>query len=293
METKESNPTANAAALMRAAHLFVDDAPVVFEDQIALSFVGDGYEAVFREFADAFRTPTLTAVRAVIVMRNRYAEDELENAIARGITQYVILSAGLDSFVYRRRDLEKVLRVFEVDLPEIQEQKRQLLSKLGIDLPSNVTFIPLDLEKRNLAQALAASGYRSREFAFFSWMGATEYLTEDAVFGTLQDIASVAAPGSDVLLQYFLPKSMVAEEDRAIWEFSERTCRERGEPWISLFEPESLASILMGMGYYEIRDLGAKDAFDRYFRGRKDGFCPHNATRIMNAKVGTRAETPT
>ena len=288
MEAKGSGGTAQAAALMRAAHLFVDDEPKILDDTLALAFVGADYAAVFRALADTFRKPPLTAVRAIIVTRSRYAEDQLAEAMARGVSQYVILSAGLDSFAYRRRDLEMGLQVYEVDLPEIQEEKRNRLSKLGINLPGNVTFVPVDLENDTLSTVIVASGYRPDEPAFFSWLGATEYLTEEAVHRTLQGVISIAAAGSEILLQYFLPESMVRDEDKEIWEFSKRTCTERGEPWISFFEPDRLASILIGLGYSEVVDSTPRDAFDRYLHGRKDGLRPHNATHLMKARVGPR-----
>jgi methyltransferase (TIGR00027 family) len=113
-------------------------------------------------------------------VRSRYAEDELSKAIERGVAQYVILGAGLDSFAYRRRDLAEVIHVFEVDYPATQAWKQARLRTLGITLPSNLTFIPIDFEKQALADALRAGGYRAEKPAFFSWLGVTEYLTEEA-----------------------------------------------------------------------------------------------------------------
>ena len=42
--------------------------------------------------------PSLTAYK---VARSRFVEDELSAAIKRGVRQYVILGAGLDTFAYR------------------------------------------------------------------------------------------------------------------------------------------------------------------------------------------------
>jgi methyltransferase (TIGR00027 family) len=274
---------------MRAAHLFVDDAPAILEDWVALSFIGKEYEEVFRQIPDTFRNPVLSAIRAMIVIRCRWAEDLLAKAMTRGATQYVILSAGLDSFAYRRRDLEEVLRVYEVDIPKIQEEKRTRLSELGISIPGNLIFVPADLEKQSLAEALTASGFQSSELAFFSWLGATEYVTEEAVFSTLKDVAVIAATGSEITLQYFLPERMVEEEDRPIWAYSRKTCTDQGEPWLSFFEPDRLASVLKEMKYCEITDFRPKDAFAPYLKGRRDTIRPHNAAHLMRARVGPRA----
>ena len=129
-------------------------------------------------------------------MRSRYTEDELSKALARGIKQYVILGAGLDSFAYRRRDLADVLRVFEVDHPATQQWKRVRLQELGIELPPNLTFIPINFEQQTVTAALQAGGYWPEEPAFFSWLGVIGYLTEEATFKTLREVVA-AAPGSE------------------------------------------------------------------------------------------------
>jgi methyltransferase (TIGR00027 family) len=119
-------------------------------------------------------------------MRQRYTEDELDKALARGVGQYVILGAGLDSFIYRRPDLAAGLRVFEVDHPATQQWKRARLRELHLNLPSNLTFIPLDFEQQTLADGLRAGGHQPELPTFFSWLGVTQYLTEEAVFETLR-----------------------------------------------------------------------------------------------------------
>ncbi len=55
-------------------------------------------------------------MRSFIVARSRYAEDHLRAAIAKGVTQYVVLGAGLDTFAYRNPFDQ--LKVFEVDHPQ-------------------------------------------------------------------------------------------------------------------------------------------------------------------------------
>ena len=125
-------------------------------------------------------------------MRQRYTEDELGKALERGVGQYVILGAGLDSFAYRRPDLAGVVRVFEVDHPATQQWKRARLQELNITPPSNLTFVPVDFEQQTLAEGLRAGGHRPELPTFVSWLGVTTYLTEAAVFETLRYVASLA-----------------------------------------------------------------------------------------------------
>ena len=186
---------------MRALHLLVDDDPKIFEDPLAAAFLSPEQATALKATPQIFQTPEMRSLRAVFVVRQRYAEEELAKAIARGVSQYVILGAGLDSFAYRRADLRQTLHVYEVDHPATQQWKRQRLADLGIALPNNLTFIPIDFEVQTLAAGMAASPFNPHEPAFFSWLGVTQYLTTEAVLSTLHYIASSTAPSSEIVFQ--------------------------------------------------------------------------------------------
>ncbi len=215
MEASRPSGTAETTALMRALHLLLDDDPKIFADPLAEAFLSPEQATVLKTPPQIFQTPEMRSLRAVFVVRQRYAEDELAKAIARGISQYVILGAGLDSFAYRRSDLRQTLHVYEVDHPSTQQWKRQRLAELGIALPHNLTFIPIDFEVHTLAAGMAASPFKPHEPAFFSWLGVTQYLTTEAVLSTLQYVASSTAPGSEIVFQIILSPSTLSAEDRA------------------------------------------------------------------------------
>ena len=159
MEEGRPSFTALGAAMLRAAHLLWDDPPKIFEDTFALRLCGCENEAVLRVQFDRlaaeiarstspdFAQIVLRNARAPVIMRSRYVEDEVDQAIKRGVSQYVILGAGLDSFAYRKPDVAKDLRVFEVDHPATQAWKRARLQDLGVALPANLAFVPVDFEK--------------------------------------------------------------------------------------------------------------------------------------------------
>ena len=65
-------------------------------------------------------------MRIFIAVRTRFAEDALAAAVERGVGQFVVLGAGLDTFAYRS-PLRSRLRIFEVDHPATQAWKRQRL----------------------------------------------------------------------------------------------------------------------------------------------------------------------
>jgi methyltransferase (TIGR00027 family) len=167
----------------RAAHLLWDDSPKIFEDTFALTLSGCVDEAALRAGLDT-RSAALTAIagpnvaqaafmfaRSLAAVRARYVEDELAEAIKRGVAQYVILGAGLDSFAYRRLDLANALRVFEVDHPATQAWNRARLHELDLATPPNLVFVPLDFKKQSLIESLGLSGHRPDTPGFFSWLG--------------------------------------------------------------------------------------------------------------------------
>src|SRR6478672_12912029 len=118
-------------ARQRAAHQMLDN-PKVLEDQLALRIIGAEAESSLRSNLAQFQKPAERAFRAAVMVRNRYAEDELARSIQRGVRQYVILGAGLDTFAYRNRF--PLLRVFEVDHQATQAWKRRRLEEATIPI---------------------------------------------------------------------------------------------------------------------------------------------------------------
>jgi methyltransferase (TIGR00027 family) len=282
--------------MLRAAHLLLDDEPKILRDDFASNFSGVENEAALRAALDTMRAnfaqranpelvhSLLQHLRASVTMRSRYTEDELSKAIARGVRQYVILGAGLDSFAYRRRDLAEVLRVFEVDHPATQQWKRARLRELQIELPPNLTFISINFEQQTLTEALQAGGYRPEEPVFFSWLGVIGYLTEEATFKTLREVVA-AAPGSEIVFGYGVQESLLDEECRQMRALVKAGVAAQGEPILSLFEPTSLAARVKELGFAQVWDFGPEEANAQYFADRVDRLRVANLNHLMKARV--------
>jgi len=297
MEEGRQSSTAIMAATMRAAHGLLDGEPKILRDDFALGLSGLESEAALRTAIETIRAkyaqrvgPELAPafVRylcAYTALRNRYAEDELSNAMARGVRQYVILGAGLDSFAYCRQAQSGSIRIFEVDYPATQQWKRTRLRELGVDLPANLTFIPLDFEKQTLSAGLRVEGYRPQDPTFFSWLGVVPYLTEAAIFRTLGEIASTP-PGSEVVFDFSLPSALLGEEARQVWALIEADIAARGEPLRSFFAPDSLAARVREVGFAQVWDVSVEDAFARYFAGHAGGLRNLHGQRFLKARVG-------
>lgn len=276
--------TALRAAMRRAAHQFMDD-PRVFPDPLALRILGVRDEAAARSDPRwAERTPYANGLRAFLAARSRYAEDELHLAVARGVHQYVVLGAGLDTFAYRSSYPGNVLRVFEVDHPSTQAWKRARLDEASIPVPGTLTFAPVDFEAQTLGQGLRHAGFDTAQSAFFSWLGVTQYLTADAVDTTLQFVGSLP-PGSGIVFDYSISPSLLSPAAREVYEKLAQRVALAGEPFRSSFDPASLAGRLGSMGFGQVEDLGPADLNARYFEGRPDKLRTGGFTHVMNARV--------
>src|SRR4051812_5136985 len=134
--------TAVRVALWRALHSEIDSPPHVIDDQVGLMLVAPDDSWRNRPDMSPFTKP----FRASILARSRFIEDLVAEQVARGVNQYVILGAGLDTFAQRRPELASRLTVFEIDRPGPQAWKRQRLLHLGLVIPPFFHFVPVDFE---------------------------------------------------------------------------------------------------------------------------------------------------
>jgi methyltransferase (TIGR00027 family) len=257
--------TAFRVALRRAAHQVLDD-PRVFDDPLAVAIVGA--DAAELRSDPRGRTRLGRAMRAFMAARSRFAEDSLAEAVAGGVRQYVVLGAGLDTFAYRNP--HGGLRVFEVDHPSTQAMKRHRLAEAGIAIPESLTFVPIDFEKRTLAEALRLAGFLTGEPAFFSWLGVVPYLAKAAVSDTLRFVASLP-PGTEIVCDYAVDPSALNWVQRAALRALADRVAAAGEPFRSYFVPAELRETLGRLGFDGVEDNGAAELNSRYFAGRADG----------------------
>jgi len=273
MEQKGPSRTAIGTALHRAAHLLLDEDPKILVDPFARAFAGYASDAEMLHALSSLEMIAFPRMRAVFTLRSRYAEDELAGAITRGIDQYIILGAGLDSFAYRRPDLIGALEVFEVDHPASQAWKRARVAELGIAAPTHLHHVSIDFERQTLGEGLAESVVDLGRPVFLSLLGVTQYLTTDATLRTLRDVAATTASGSELVFQFVRPPATLAREEAAlVTAFAERNGA-AGEPWLSYFEPAEMEHHLLAAGFSRVVHFGPEEAAERYLRGRGGGLC--------------------
>ena len=228
------------------------------------------------------------------ILRTRYAEDRLAEAIAAGVRQYVILGAGLDSYALRHPELAGRVRIFEVDQPGMQALKQERVRRAHGGLPDHVTFVPVDFETDLLHEALDRAGLDPRASAFFSWLGTTYYLTRPAIRETLDSIAAVSAPDSRLVLDYLLARHFIPLDGLPLADKLERLVKRLGEPLVSEFIPAELDDELARVGFAPLDRVPPDEQARRYLQDRRDMAAPApNFAFALYRKAGAAVRTGT
>ena len=275
----EASPDSTAArvALWRALHVQIDDAPHVVEDEIGLRLLApeDGWQ----DRPDMHPLGT-RPFRASIVARARFIEELVAEQSDKGVNQYVILGAGLDTFVQRRPEIASRLRVFEVDQPGPQAWKQRRLAELGL-ATHGLTFVPVNFEAGDTWwQKLTAAGF---DATLVASTGVSMYLTKEAIAATLRQTASLAA-GSTLAMSFLHPLDHAPAEIRPAMEGAARGARASGTPFISFFTRAEIVALALDAGFRQAHHVSAADLAQRYFAGRTDGMRPvDNAEDLLVA----------
>jgi methyltransferase (TIGR00027 family) len=247
--------------------------------------LGEQIDDLIAPHRDDGTAGVLASLRVAMTTRSRYAESCLAEAVARGVEQCLLLGAGLDTFGYRS-PLARRLDVFEVDHPATQMWKRGRLAAAGIPVPDRVRFVPVDFSVDPLSDRLVERGFDRARPTFISWLGVSQYLSEEAIAATLDDISRFAG-ASELVMEYLVPAEMRDEAGQAVAEFFMPFAAAVGEPWLTFLVPSDAARLLAARAMVVIDDVGRKDQIDPVLWKRSDTLHPHELGRLVRAVVST------
>ncbi|MGO9777561.1 MAG: class I SAM-dependent methyltransferase [Terracidiphilus sp.] len=278
MKPNQPSRTALMIARQRAAHQVLDHGAILY-DPFAMKILHEDEKDVL-QFANAH--PLAGIGRLITAARSRIAEDALSRAVERGVGQIVILGAGLDTFALRNPHDALEIRIYEVDHPATQAGKLERLAEAQIALPPWLILVPVDFERDDLGEKLAAAGFQQSSPAFFTWLGVVPYLTQDAIGRTLDYMTSIQ--NSEVVFDYMEPPEAFSEELRQIEKARAEQLEKMGERSDTRFEPAGIAAILRSHGFCAFEDIDFQEIASR-FGHAVQGLAPgHAGVHVVHAK---------
>ena len=257
--------TAIQVAAAREAHRRFDEGPPLLDDVHAEALLDEDGLALIETYGDSAPW-ILRENRIFLPLRARLVEDRLAEAYARGVRQYVILGAGLDSFAWRQPPGLDALRIYEVDHPATQNWKVDRLAGLGWPVPGNARMVPCDFEEKTASEALATTDFDPSAPAVVSWMGVIYYLERETAAGALADLAEVLAPGSELIFDFMLPWDAMPLRYHAIREQMVAWLKGAGEPQKNRYTPEEMAEAATAAGFADGDILDVPSLYGRYSR---------------------------
>jgi methyltransferase (TIGR00027 family) len=277
-----ADSSAVRVALWRAMHVQVDAPPHVLDDEIGLQLAAPDEDWRQRPDMDPAGTRLF---RASIVARARFVEDLVVEQMGRGVTQYVILGAGLDTFAQRRPEIAARLKVFEIDRPDPQAWKRRRLMEIGLGVPEWLRLVPFDFEADgSWREQVVAAGFDPALPAVVVSTGVSMYLTRDANVAAMGEIAGLA-PDTTLAMTFILPTELQDDDVRPGFEAAERGARAAGTPFISFYDPDQAMDLARNAGFREVRHVSADILNERYFADRTDGLHVSRGEELLVATV--------
>lgn len=265
----EADTTAIRTALWRAMHKQVDSPPFIIDDEIGLKLIAPPSD--WRERPDMHPMGT-RGYRASIVARARLIEDLVEEKYNKeGVDQYVMLGAGLDTFVQRRPEIASKLNVFEIDKPSASGWKKERLLASEYGIPAYLHLIPVDFESNeSWTKQLQSNGFDMQKPAVITSTGVTLYLTREAIMDMLKQVASFA-PRSTFAMTFMLPAEMVPDNERPAYLMVQERAKASGTPFLSFFHPDEMLAMAREAGLKKIQHVSTEDMKKRFFNNRTDG----------------------
>jgi methyltransferase (TIGR00027 family) len=265
--------------MLRAAHQLFDGMPRIVDDTAVVALLGPKIISHVRERERSYREPVALALRSHVLLRSRFAEERLREAVGRGVTQFVLLGAGLDTFAYRQPAWARALSIVEVDHPASQSAKRERLAAATIALPPNLMFAPIDFERDTLLAGLVRAGFDPRAMTFISCLGVLVYLTGQAITDLFAFIARLPA-GSECVFTFGGTKGPDHHGRPSLATMAAAL----GEPWRSNLELDDVRAVMARAGLPAPRLLSVDEAA-RYLGDRRDGLRWPKRDRIASVVV--------
>ena len=267
--------TAQGVAKQRLIETIAGADKRVINDPFADSFViGSGFIKLMGHKLNVWLSKKLApGFHEHLISRTKFIDELIEKSAVDGIEQYVILGAGYDSRAHRL-ELPSSLKIFEVDQPEVSDNK---LAKLPKELPNseNITYVNIDFSYQSLTAQLIDAGFDQKQSTIFTLEGVSQYITKEAVSSTIKELASLTKDANSIFFMSYVDelldknpeacfgKGYPSPEKKA--NLIKSLSAKVGEPWVSFYSYEEIESLLSQNGYSVEENLTLEDLNSLYF----------------------------
>lgn len=223
-----------------------------------------------------------------LAARLRCMDDVVKQEAADGIDQLVILGAGYDTRAYRMREHLEGVRVFEVDVPLMSQDKRARIGKALGSFPANVNYVEVDFLRQDFLERLSAHDYDSSARTLFVLSGVSMYLPEAVVFELFSKVADSPARSSIVFDYCFEDALTHPERYRGASTWISRASK-AGEGLLYGIGAGEVGTVVAGQGLQLASHCSPEELTDRYLR-RTDGTImavPYDFAAVAHAVVAS------
>lgn len=282
MRDGEGSSTALGVSVIRTVHQIIDESPHILEDPTSPLLLEDTTVEQIHRYPEKHRSKEAQGLRSHIVLRSRYAEDELRDAVLRGVRQFINLGAGYDTFPYRQPDWASNVQILELDHPATQRDKRTHFKAKGLKDPDNLAFVPTDLEADTFGADIANGPIDIQKPIWISCLGVFAYLHKQTVRRIFETIAGLPK-GSGIVFAFAPDKESTNNTVGAPVSVADRAT-ELGELWLTRFTSGDLNTELEAYGFTKVGFLDPREAASKYYRNRTDLPAPRTI-RLCKAVV--------
>ena len=267
--------TAQGVAKQRLIETIAGPDKRVINDPYADSFViGSGFMKLMGHKLNAWLSEKLApGFHEHLIARTKFIDELIVKSAINGIEQYVILGAGYDSRAHRL-ELPSSLKIFEVDQPEVSDNK---LAKLPKELPNseNVTYVNIDFSYQSLTEQLIGAGFNQEKSTIFTLEGVSQYITKEAVSSTIKELASLTRDTNSIFFMSYVDELLDTNPEACFGEGYPNPAKKAslikglsakvGEPWISFYSYAEIEDLLSQNGYLIQENVTLEDLNSLYF----------------------------
>ena len=289
------NITAKVSCFAKAYHYkHNSEAGRIFSDSMAAELLGEDYNRIAASMTEGipffmpdFKGNPQEGLRLIVDMqlspsvlgRSAFCEEALEAEIESGCRQYIVFASGYDTYSIRHcsgipdcgdndtsvntnidtraNTPTDIPRIFEMDLPEVTEDKARLIAEGG--LKSKAIQVPCDLAKADWTEKLISSGYETDGKTFGSLLGISYYLEKEEWKKLMKTAAGILPTGSVICFDY------PCEDEGKETKVNRKLAGGAGEVMKAAYSPREMAKLLDECGFSIRKKLNPKEMTEQYF----------------------------